>query len=342
MRKRITLVFLLVFVSLYSVAQAQLTKQRKLKKWAIPSANFSGITPLGDNRYAVVSDKQSSDGWSEMRIVLDEKSGKIRDVEYLGFHASPTPSRDAEDIVFTGNNIYICAEDDQRILEYDMNGVPTGRELPVPEQFSRNHIVGNYGFEALAYSTSNKTFYTCTENTLKSDGAASSYENKQPAKIRILSFDENYNAVHQYLYITDVPKAKKAPKQMAFGVPAMTALDDGSLLVLEREFFVANKYIGSYVTNKIYRVVPSESKEINSDQNLDEKAEIYAMQKTFIAEWTTRLNLTRRGIANYEGMCLGPKLKDGRQTILLISDSQGGYGNSMFHLKDYIKVIILD
>ena len=40
-------------------------------------------------------------------------------------------------------------------------------------------------------------------------------------------------------------------------------------------------------------------------------------------------------------MCLGPKLQDGHQTILLLSDSQNNAGNSLARLKDYIKVIVL-
>ena len=32
---------------------------------------------------------------------------------------------------------------------------------------------------------------------------------------------------------------------------------------------------------------------------------------------------------------------DGRQTLLLIRDSQGGYGKGPVHLKDYIRVLIL-
>ena len=39
-------------------------------------------------------------------------------------------------------------------------------------------------------------------------------------------------------------------------------------------------------------------------------------------------------------MCLGPRLEDGRQTVLLVSDSQNRAGNPLFHLKDYIRVIV--
>ena len=44
--------------------------------------------------------------------------------------------------------------------------------------------------------------------------------------------------------------------------------------------------------------------------------------------------------ANYEGMCPGPRLADGRQTLLLIDDTQAGAGNSLFRLSEHLKVIV--
>ncbi len=175
----------------------------------------------------------------------------------------------------------------------------------------------------MTYSEETGLFWTCTENTLKSDGNVSDDKNPVPAKIRLQSFDRNLQPLKQYIYETDAPKTQGEVKQMAFGIPELLALPDNSLLVLEREFLVAQGYLGSYVTNKIYKVKPDEE------------------GKVLQAQWTTNLGLFSQNIANYEGMCLGVKLVDGRQTILLVSDSQGGYGNSLFHLKDYIRVGIL-
>ena len=65
------------------------------------------------------------------------------------------------------------------------------------------------------------------------------------------------------------------------------------------------------------------------------------MEKQLVAEWKTTLSLFRSTLANYEGMCLGPKLNDGRQTLILIADSQNGMGNWMYHIKDHIRIVIL-
>ena len=65
------------------------------------------------------------------------------------------------------------------------------------------------------------------------------------------------------------------------------------------------------------------------------------MKKEKICEFVTRLRLGKMNLSNYEGMCLGPRLNDGRQTLILIADSQNGMGNWMYHIKDHIRIVIL-
>lgn len=89
---------------------------------------------------------------------------------------------------------------------------------------------------------------------------------------------------------------------------------------MEREFYVPHKKIGSFVNCKLFYLVPGKG------------------DKQLLAQWRTSLTLTRRNIANYEGMCLGPKLKDGSRILVLVADSQDQYGGV---LKDWIKTIRL-
>ena len=62
------------------------------------------------------------------------------------------------------------------------------------------------------------------------------------------------------------------------------------------------------------------------------------MQKTLVATWKTSLELLRQNLANYEGMCLGPRLADGSQVIVLCADSQDQYGGV---LRDWFRTIII-
>lgn len=337
--KRTTLFLILFAITLTLSAQSiTLLPQVKMSKWGIPAGNYSGITSLGDDRYAVVNDKAPKDGWYEFQIVMEHTKGNIINIKLLGTHNNDNPSRDAEGIVYVpeSKSLFISAEDDQQIREYYLNGNLTERELAVPQMFGKDNIRGNYGFEALAYSAETGLFWTCTESALKADGEVSSVENPVAVRLRFQSFDGSLQPQQQYLYQTDAPEASRPARSFAHGVPSITALDDGRLLVLEREILVAEHGVGSYVINKIYLVQPDESSIIDSNIN-----DATPMPKHLMTQWKTSISAGHQNLANYEGMCLGPKLKDGRQTILLIADSQNGYGNALFRLKDYIMVGII-
>jgi hypothetical protein len=57
-----------------------------------------------------------------------------------------------------------------------------------------------------------------------------------------------------------------------------------------------------------------------------------------LAEFRTKINLTRRNFANFEGICIGPRLSDGRQLIILICDSQNQANG---FLRDWFKPIVV-
>ena len=62
------------------------------------------------------------------------------------------------------------------------------------------------------------------------------------------------------------------------------------------------------------------------------------LQKTLLTEFRTNINVTHRSFANFEGMCVGPRLADGRQLLVLVADSQNQYKG---WLKDWFKTIVI-
>ena len=62
------------------------------------------------------------------------------------------------------------------------------------------------------------------------------------------------------------------------------------------------------------------------------------MKKVLIATWKTSLSLFHQNLANYEGMCLGPRLMDGSQVIVLCADSQDQYGGV---LRDWFRTVVI-
>lgn len=346
---------LILSLSVFAAAwsqQAVTLKQKNLAKWDIFSAHFSGITSLGEELYALVSDKEATDGYFIFRIVQDSVSGEVLFVEMGSFNGNYSPfldrrgisMRDVEDVVYhrQRNTLFICGEGDQEIWEYSLEGPPTGRSLQVPELMSRDHIIPNYGFEALAYHPEVNLFWTMTESTLPHDGPAAGPAHPGVANLlRLQAFDEYMNPYASYAYRMDPGKTSRFGRLYAYGVPAITALPDGRLLVLEREVNISRHYLNSKAVCKLFLVDPTQGWQIDSRTDMQQLDRNKFLPKTLVARFVTRLNPVRYNLANYEGMCLGRKLADGRQTLLLINDSQGGVGKAGIHLKDYIKVLIL-
>ncbi len=320
------LLLLLCLFPLAAQAQTHLLRQKKLKRWDITPANYSGIAPLGNQRYAVVSDKETADGFFEWLIEQDSVSGKVLSVQQVGFHANGGAARDAEGIAFCPqrNSLFVSAEDDQQIAEYSLSAERTGHVLQVPAAFRVDSIQANRGFEALTCDAASGKLFTTTENTLPADGPSTEKSPYGSAQLRLLTFSADGSLLGQQFYPLDAPRHLRKKAALVHGVVAMAALSDSVLLVLEREAGIVPRNLGSYVACKLYRW------------------DVTRQQKTLQAKWTSRLKTLKHNWANYEGMCLGRTLSDGRQTLLLVSDSQGGVGNSLYHLKDYIRVIILD
>lgn len=345
--------FLIACCALHASAQqAMLHPQQKLTPWHITTAHYSGITPLGKQRYALVSDKSQADGFYRWHIEQDSLTGRIIHVEQEGFFGvRPTftdrhgwTRRDLEGIAYlpSARSLWISGEGDQRIVEHRLDGSLTGRELAVPSQFSVDSCYFNCGFEALCYDSLYRRFYTTSETTLRHDGFPPGVQHPQAANLlRLQTFDHHGRPTEQYAYRTDRARATTFGRAYISGVPSLCALPDGSLLVMEREGNFRLPGFQSWVEVKIYRVQPRQQSSISPQQTLSSLRPEQFLRKQLIASWTTRLNLTARSLANYEAMCLGQPLSDGRLTLLCLNDSQASMGRWPIRIRDYIRVLVL-
>ena len=316
----------LLLAPLTMVAQQAIgLKQRAFPK-TVSAGNYSGITWLGGSRYAVANDKSPTAGFYLMTIDIDSITGELLSVREDSFLTSGQPNRDEEGICYVPQNqtIFVSGEKDQEILEYNLQGQLTGRKLNIPEVFKTSY--SNGGFEALTYQLQTHRFWTTTEHTLKADGEKPSIERKIKNRLRLQSFGDDLQPKEQYWYETDATKIRKKKGRSILGVSGLAALDDGRIVVLERELYFPKKQIGSYSLVKLYLIDPSQC----------QPGEI--LQKTLLIAFKTKVNLLRRNFANFEGICLGPKLTDGRQLLILVCDSQNHYRGI---LKDWYKTIIL-
>ena len=284
---------------------------------------------------------------------------QLKDINGNPFAAN---SLDPEGIALTGNGtVFISSEGEVRpdlgasrvtnpfIKEFNLTTGQEIRSLAVPKKFNpvvqdtnNNNVVdtgdtqtsgvrNNLAFESLSITPDQKTLFTATESALFQDGAISTTTTSSRSRII------QYNLVtgqpeKEYLYITDPIAKTPNPSNGSAdnGLVDLLAIDNrGTLLALERSFAV-----GQGNTIKIYEITLQGATDINTVDSLssltaDQPAAIQPAQKRLLLNLDT-LNLPNSdgnhptGTDNIEGLAFGPKLADGTQSIVLVSDNNFG------------------
>ena len=100
---------LLIFAALLPLAVSAQEEKKELKATlceqvnfpaTIAAGNYSGITWLGGNEYAVVCDKARSDGFFIFHINIDPDTGVISHAYSNEFRSSDYANRDMEGITY--------------------------------------------------------------------------------------------------------------------------------------------------------------------------------------------------------------------------------------------------
>ena len=342
----------------------------------VAAGNYSGIAHLHDDIYAVVSDKSDSALYFNFRILVNPKTGEPEQVENLGFtertdgtlnDGKPWQGQekgfDHEAIVkVSDSTLVIASEGCCRLKEYPI--LPTSADAAKvgyqqnlwESRWASSDFYPNYNFESLAFDSVRQYLWTIPESTLRKDGQPATPQNGLVNRLRLMRLDwgkmkENRNKeeyseqvsskkdsryMTPYAYQMDQPSTHKKADIYVMGVSELCALPDGQLLVLEREAFIPKIKIGAFCKCKLYLINPLNSEEFSMKEKFSSDTPF--LKKRLLTEWKTGLSISKRSFANYEGMCLGPKLEDGSQVIILLSDSQDQYAGV---LKDWFKTIVI-
>ena len=342
----------------------------------VAAGNYSGIAHLHDDIYAVVSDKSDSALYFNFRIQVNPKTGELEQVENLGFTERTDGTLndgkpwqglekgfDHEAIVkVSDSTLVIASEGYCRLKEYPIlpisaDTAKVGYQQNLWEsRWASSDFYPNYNFESLAFDSIRQYLWTIPESTLRKDGQPATPQNGLTNQLRLMRLDwgkmkenpnkEAYNEqvsskkdsryMMTYAYQMDQPSTHKKADIYVMGVSELCTLPDGQLLVLEREAFIPNIKIGAFCKCKLYLINPLNSEEFSMKEKFSSDTPF--LKKRLLTEWKTGLSLSKRSFANYEGMCLGPKLEDGSQVVILLSDSQDQYAGV---LKDWFKTIVI-
>ena len=342
----------------------------------VAAGNYSGIAHLHDDIYAVVSDKSDSALYFNFRTQGNPKTGELEQVENLGFTERTDGTLndgkpwlglekgfDHEAIVkVSDSTLVIASEGYCRLKEYPILPISADTAtVGYPQnlwesRWPSSDFYPNYNFESLAFDSVHQYLWTIPESTLRKDGQPATPQNGLTNQLRLMRLDwgkmkenpnkEAYNEqvsskkdsryMMTYAYQMDQPSTHKKADIYVMGVSELCALPDGQLLVLEREAFIPKIKIGAFCKCKLYLINPLNSEKFSMKEKFSSDTPF--LKKRLLTEWKTGLSLSKRSFANYEGMCLGPKLEDGSQVIILLSDSQDQYAGV---LKDWFKTIVI-
>ncbi|BAY20050.1 phytase (plasmid) [Anabaenopsis circularis NIES-21] len=318
----------------------------------LPLGGLSGVTydPV-NNRYYAISDDRSQ--FAPARFYTFSTDPATINTAGVNF-TNVTPLTDTnnnffaintidlEGIALTNNGtVFISSEGevsssrvlDPFIREFSLSTGQQIKSLPVPAKFlpvfndlnnngtldtgeQTSGIRNQLAFESLTITLDQKTLFTATENALFQDGSAN---NTDIILSRIIQYNlESGQPEKEYLYSTETNNT---------GLVDLLAIDNqGTLLALERTF---NPAVG--VTIKIYEISVQNATDISAIDSLNslttqELAAIQPVKKRLVLD-LTELNLPNSdgfhptGLDNIEGLTFGPKLADGRQSIILVSDN---------------------
>ena len=163
----------------------------------------------------------------------------------------------------------------------------------------------NKALEGLTLTPSGNFLVAAMEDPGFNDGDLPTAESG--ALTRVTRFDVATGAATaQYAYPLD---PITAPDGEANGLSDLVALDDDTFLVIERSH-------GSRNVARIYRASTAGADNIIDRPSLRDAPT--AMTKTLVADLSTMGEVQH--LDNVEGITLGPKLSDGRQVLVLVTD----------------------
>ena len=336
-------ILLITAILIKSMTQANIPKITFLGEVNFPTGlkfkntevgGLSGITYNQDKQiYYAISDDRSRKAAARfytLKIDLDinkisEETVTFIDVTtLLNENSQPFPSLsiDTEGIALTGESLFISSEGDRKrqiqpfIREFSLAGKQL-QNLPIPKKFliqAESGIRNNLALENLTITPNKKYLFTATENALIQDGVKANVSTGSPC--RILQYDLiKGKPEKEFLYITEpiTSKSNNSGVLKINGLVELMALDDTHLLSLERSFSLDT---GNVI--KLFQVDLSNADNIQKINSLNTHlTPISPAQKELLLD-LSNLELISD---NIEGMTFGPRLADGRRSLILVSDN---------------------
>ena len=270
-------------------------------------ADISGLAKDVDGTYWAVCDSRGELCHLDIRVdPVDGAVAGCRLLEILRVPGGDDMEGLADDPL--RGTLWISDEAGPRIFEYDPRARRLGDELPLPASLRRSKR--NRSLESVEITPDGLHLWTCNESP-RPDGL-----------LRIVHFSRDaaaadWKVADEWLYRPEAATHRKGRN----GVASICALPDGALLVLEREKAPGD---APRFTARLYEIDFARATDASGRSDSDAGCAPVAKRKVFER---------RDSRSMYEGVCLGPVLADGSQTLLLVSDGDGGAAETVMTLR---------
>ncbi|MFN8635895.1 MAG: esterase-like activity of phytase family protein [Chloroflexota bacterium] len=297
--------------------------------------------------YAVSDDRGENQPPRFYTLQIDADASGIADVRIVGVtfldSDAATPGiqpfqrgdSDLEDLELLADDTLILSSERDRdnkpwLRRFALDGTLLG-EIPIPPRFmsvveagadGRPRVIrgmrNNLAFEGLALTPTQDTLFAVNEQALAQDGPPTSVDSGSNVRIlRMERYGADYRPTSEYVYAVEkVFAASTDPNIPADnGVSAMVwirhVLPQYDLLTLERAFATG---VGNDVN--VYGVQLEDATDVRDLDALPSPFTGRTARKTLLA------NVSALGVKpdNLESLALGPRLPNGHQTLILLSD----------------------
>jgi hypothetical protein len=287
----------------------------------VPLTGASGITWLGDDRYATVLDNSDVIVLFRLSITDDGDPVDAADFRLLTLaerhdheDICPCPPRLARR---PDDCILVCEEDTSAIRAVSLADGAVVGDVPVPRALQTPTI--NRGIESLAVDPDGRHLWTTTEEGIPADGPPTSDTAGTTVRIVRLAVNDDgtvdESETQQFGYPVDPPHGfiRIFAGVPLSGVTALVALGECRLLVLERSGCPG---LPPFET-RIHVVDTTAARDVS-----DVEKDLAARRDQLLEK---RLLWKEQTGSNLEGLCLGPQLPGGGRSLVAVSDN-GGLG----------------
>mgnify|MGYP001027001956 FL=1 len=261
----------------------------------------------------VIDDNKISNITFEKVILIDDSS-KFLDLESIRYDS------DLDQILLTSEG-HILSQKDPSFFSVSPNG-QTQNTFQIPDAFKSNSIQKprhNATLEGLCMASDKKGYWLGMELPLEADGPEPQYTpTKSPVRITYIS-SKTKGPEKQFAYFLD-PVAKKPMGNFSVnGLTDLIQYNANTFLILERSYSSGLGNEGN--TIKIFEADISDATNTIKMNSLKDFEFFPAKKKLLLNFENLRDKLTDNSIDNIEGITFGPKLSNGHQSLILVSDN---------------------